>query len=308
MAIKKSSNIGFANRSIMYVPPAGGITQTRVGIEATGGTIEDFTIGGITYRSHSFTTSGSFVISGFYGANTDAELVVAAGGGSATNSSGGAGGGVRYYGAETTAMRTKDGTSLTNLAVGSYTVTVGAGSSAGSGSTGGTSSFVGTNYNISATGGEWGDLIGNGTLYSRAGIYVNEYNSYLAGYGGTTGQYGYNSWWPGGGGSWPQNGAPGNSNSGGPLNGGSGCFFRYIKPGGLVVGGGGGGGNAGGYGANIWQYFDPVGGGFSGGKSGYNADANSGGGAGGRGHTDWAPSGALRSGGSGIVVIRYRIY
>lgn len=300
MAIKKSSLSGFLNRSISYVPgTGGGAAAVRVGLNATGGTIEDFVVDGMTYRSHVFTSSGSFVISSFYAANTDCELVVAGGGGS--NSSGeyypqgAAGGGVKYYGSETGCKRTNDGTALTNLAVGTYTVTVGAGGSAGAKATGGTSSFVGTNYNISAAGGFWTSGFGVGEGYF-SGTYFYEDGYYWLGGSGSYVDAGGQRNGGGGGGSWPDNGST--------QSGGLGCRFRYMRQGGVFLGGGGSGGRQG-YGGSrpIATRFAA---GFSGGLSGASGLPNSAGGAGGA--TSVSGFSSSNAGGSGIVIIKYRIY
>ena len=85
-------------------------------VAATGGTIVDYVSGGFSYRSHTFTTTGSFVVT--VGGLVDV-LVVAGGGGGGGGLSGGGGGGaggLRYSPSFV-------------VGVGSITVTVGTGGS-----------------------------------------------------------------------------------------------------------------------------------------------------------------------------------
>ena len=63
------------------------------GITATGGAIQDYTVGNTSYRAHVFTGSGSFAVTdlGTYGGTI--EYLVVAGGGSGGEDGGGGGGG-----------------------------------------------------------------------------------------------------------------------------------------------------------------------------------------------------------------------
>ena len=117
-------------------------------VTATGGTV---TTNG-NYKIHTFTSSGSFVVSNpgnGAGSNTIEVLIVAGGGGGGTlnlNYSGGGGaGGVLYYGSETSSStsgtpKTPNGSALT-LSATTYSMSVGGGG--GSGSNGGNSSAFG---------------------------------------------------------------------------------------------------------------------------------------------------------------------
>lgn len=124
---------------------------------ATGGTTTDYTVGGINYRSHEFTSSGTFTVTQLGDIPTVDVLVVAGGGGGGSDRAGGGGAG----GFRTT---TQTLTSATG-----YTVTVGAGGpNLSGGSRGGTSSFVGSST-FSATGGGSGDFLAGSYVGATSG-------------------------------------------------------------------------------------------------------------------------------------------
>ena len=60
------------------------------GLTATGGVISDYTVSGTVYRSHIFTSSGTFDVTeiGTFGSNVDFLVVAGGGGGGNANSSG----------------------------------------------------------------------------------------------------------------------------------------------------------------------------------------------------------------------------
>ena len=265
------------------------------------------------YKYHTFTSNGTFVLSG----TKQFDILVVAGGGSGgpsdnSNGGGGGAGGLIMV-------------SNLNLTSGSYPVTVGAGGV--SGASGANSSFASSPaqpWNLTAIGGGYG----GGTHYPQ-GI-PSQYPASSGGSGG--GGTGYPS--DTGGGTGTQSSQPGYSGSSGFGNPG-GSFFGYTADGGGGAGaaatknpsdnqgygglgkqypaftgpligipalsplngyfaGGGGGGYGGG---GIHGGGD--GGAFAPGNAGMN---NSGGGGGGSYNTGTAVGG---SGGSGIVVIRY---
>ena len=112
-----------------------------VGVAATGGTETDITDGGFSYRVHTFTNSGSFVV----GAGGTVEyLVVAGGGGGGKNGGGGGGAG---------GFRTGQ---LTNVAVDTYAITVGTGGAGGAGTSRGTQGNNSIFSTITSTGGGGG--------------------------------------------------------------------------------------------------------------------------------------------------------
>ena len=268
--------------------------NATIGIEATGGTVSN--IAG--YRVHTFTTSGSFQVTGGSG---EVEYLVVAGGGKGGDAGWGGGGG----GA--------GGLLQGNVSVspGTYTVTVGGGGSGSlsryqsGGSSGSNSAISGSGVSITANGGGYGSSAG-GSPYGLPG-----------GDGGSGG---------------------GAAQRDAPKAGGRGIYpgSSYISAarqgydGGWVLGGsdsGGGGGGAGGSGANTTgsggnggiglqsnisgtaiYYAGGGGGGPSasggtggGGNAGVAGTVNSGGGGGGN-QTGYDNQG---NGGSGIVIIRY---
>jgi len=259
-----------------------------VKFSATGGTVAD--AGG--YRIHTFTTSGTFSISGDA---TVAVLVVAGGGGGGAGNGGGGGGGAGglvYNGAKA-------------LTAGSYAVSVGGGGT-------GASSSAGTNGSDSV----FGDITasgGGGGGYSSAGLNGGSGgggNNGLAGgsatqgnsgggtgYGNNGGASNYTSgaFGGGGGGGAGAAGSAGTSSSGG--TGGSGLAYSISGSAVTYSGGGGGGANNGSYGSG-----GSGGGGNGGGTAtGTAGTANTGGGGGGGGEGNRAGG----AGGSGVVIIRY---
>ena len=114
--------------------------------DITGGTVNTFTSGGITYRSHKFTGDGTLVVNSLGTLSTVQLLVVAGGGaGGFGNTSGGGGAGGYIL------------SSSYSLTVGTINVRVGAGGAAntnqfGTGSPGNLSGF----FNVTASGGGGG--------------------------------------------------------------------------------------------------------------------------------------------------------
>ena len=94
------------------------------GIEATGGTITNIQDGGNNYKVHTFTASGSFVVSDLGSLTSNIEYLVVAGGGSGgQNLSGGGGAG----GLRTNLSGHPLAAPSYPVSVGTYTVTIGAG-------------------------------------------------------------------------------------------------------------------------------------------------------------------------------------
>lgn len=121
---------------------------------ATGGTENTYTSGGFTYKSHKFTTSGTFTVTSLGDSPSVDVLVVAGGGGTGFDrrSGGGAGG-----------FRTNTQTLVSTTG---YTVTVGTAGPYNTQTTrGGNSSFVGAST-ITSTGGGSGGVLISGTYYS----------------------------------------------------------------------------------------------------------------------------------------------
>jgi len=233
---------------------------TNVGgtsITATGGTITTFG----NYKVHTFNSSGtSFTITSGSG-NLEVLVIGGGGGGGGSNpsysTSGGGGGGGLVYNPFFVGNP------------GAYSVTVGAGGTAGnssSGGTGGSSSFS----TITAAGGA-------GAALGPAGD-----NGLGGASGGGTGK-----------------GANGGGNQGGA--GGNGTPST-IYNGSTIYYGGGGGGGAGNIGGGAGGAGGGGAGGWDGHTAGYAGTANTGGGGGGSRN-----NGLGGAGGSGIVIVRYLI-
>lgn len=176
-------------------------------MSATGGTENTYSSGGFTYKSHKFTTSGTFTVTTLGDSPSVDVLVVAGGGGGGSDRA--AGGGAGGFRTNTQTLVSATG----------YTVTVGTGGpNDTAGSRGGNSSFAGAST-ISSTGG------GNGGFLS---------GSYFAG----------NSGGSGGGGT--LGAGPGTGNAGGysPVEGYAGGAQTDSIQGGAGGGAGGVGGGS----------------------------------------------------------------
>jgi len=255
-------------------------------MEATGGTVTEITQNSIQYRVHTFTSSGTFEVT----KGGEVEYLVVAGGGGAGTSQGG-GGGAGGYRSSVPREQSGDNTlaepSLI-LSSGVYTVTVGDG---GAGGVSGQDSIFSTITSIGGGRGanrdgnpsEIGGSGGGGSLNrSGASGTANQGNSGGNATGTATG------FATGGGGGASTRGADGSGSGGGV--GGDGIFSSI--DGSSVARAGGGSGE--GYGSV------PTGGGASiggGGDVDQPGAPNTGGGGGSNGS----------AGGSGIVIVRYRI-
>jgi hypothetical protein len=268
-------------------------------IAATGGTI---TYDG-DYKIHTFTANGTFNITQL-GTQQNVETLVIAGGGGGGHPRGGGGGAGGYrFDADLSVTQT------------SYSISVGSGGAGaaydgGQGSDGNNSVF----NTITSTGGGGGagDHTGNNgrTGGSGGGAFAGPGTGGSGNAGSYTPVEGYdggssstNLFASGGGGGAGSVGGPQSGNNAGA--GGSGRISS-ITGSSITRGGGGGGGahGSGGGGAGIPGAGGSGGGGRGGttGAAGYNGTANTGGGGGGGA----ASSGVGRTGGSGIVIIRYR--
>lgn len=181
---------------------------------ATGGTVTEYTSGGITYRVHSFTSSSSLVV---LSATDPFDYLLVGGGGSGGNagSTGGGGGG---------AGQVRTGSLL--LTPQSYTITVGG--AAQNTVAFGLTSVAGNAGNSSGTGGSSGNGFSGG---------VAPTSSSSGGSGGGAGGNGYNGSDNGS----TTTGGPGVSNS---LRTGSAQTYAVGGTGGNYAGGGGGNGDS----------------------------------------------------------------
>ena len=302
-------------------------TITDTPVSATGGTITTYSVGATNYKVHTFTSSGSFVVSQNTTSTTLDILIVAAGGsGGAHGGGGGGAGGMLEYTTQAMAVGTKTvtigggSTSANggNTTVTGFTTAIGGGRgaqynyhAAASGGSGGGTTFIlsySTANGGSGTAGQGNDggdtnwhNIGNHSSAGGGGKAaegdgyqngaVTSYNS-KAGDGGDGKQNNYdnnNYYYAGGGGGAIHYNA--NAGDGGLGGGGGGS----VGSGAAAGAGGGSARNAGGAGA--------VGSSAVGGTGGQ----NTGGGSGGTRKTGSSGYASAAPGGSGIVIIRYEV-
>lgn len=294
---------------------------SNIPISATGGTVSDVTIGGEEYRIHAFESTGTSTFEVVSTGTTDGEvdvLIVAGGGAGTTNGGGGGGAGGLIFSAET-------------VGVGSFTIDVGDGGD-GSVGAGNNSSYSdpgddSTAFGLTALGGGTGSAVtsagssvvdggsgGGGARFdssSEFGIGLQP-NSTDGGFGNDGGRNFTGNAAAAGGGGAGQGGDDSTNNSSG--DGGDGLdysdkFGTSFGENGVFAGGGGGAGYfGGGWNGNIG--FGGLGGGGDGRQSdpnttGMNAINGTGGGGGGGVYDEGGYRGG--DGGSGIVLIRYKI-
>jgi len=289
---------------------------------ATGGTTEEYNLNGKRYKSHTFTSNGTFEVT-TVGDNIDDRnkvdyLIIAGGGGGAgTNANITGAGGAGAGGYRTTVTPTPGNTSPNSkitVTATSYSIIIGAGGAgitgSGAGNKGANSSALG----ITSTGGGTTQHGGGGDQTLKNGG---------SGAGGGIGSFGS----PGGTGisgegrdgglGKPVNSAPRVMGGGGGAgatgenstdvggNGGNG-LNNNLRTGSNETRGGGAGGSA--FSNESTPGFGGSGGGadgVNGANSGKNGTANTGGGASSSGGSTTILSGG--NGGSGIVIIRYEI-
>ena len=270
-------------------------------VEASGSGGTESTAGG--YKYHTFTSSGTFTVTGTLSIDI---LIVAGGGGGGGryNAGGGGAGGMLEYTSQ-------------SASAGSYTITVGAGGAGGAenneGTNGGNSSMSGLSLTTAVGGGGGGSWNHSNNGYAGGGSdggsgggssgYQTTYSTRATGTsgqgndGGVGGTYG-----SGGGGGKSAAGATATANSGN--TGGAGGAGKAWLNGTTYAGGGGGssfdGGGAGGAGGSGGG---GTGGSYSNGSEATNGTANTGGGGGGA--TGYVSNTAGANGGSGIVIVRY---
>jgi hypothetical protein len=267
---------------------------------ANGGTVSTVIENGIRYRVHTFTSSGTLSV--VYPGKMEVLCVAGGGGGSGNfydDGAGGGGGGLIYN------------TDYT-VTTGNKTVTIGAGGTAGTGGLGGTgensvfdslTAFGGGGGGVHrGSGGNGGSGGGSGGAYESTDTTNGGSGTVGQGYnGGTSVHYGYAG--SGGGGA----GEIGGGGQGSFLVGKNGGNGRQISVNGTATYYAGGGGGYGIYGGGT--------GGLGGGGNGGNPSplapiagaVNTGGGGGGGRTVGQTPFVGTVAGGSGIVIVRYRI-
>ena len=276
------------------------VGQQTLPLAATGGIINTYTVNGLDYQSHTFTSSANFVVTN--GGYADVLLVAGGGAGGNWHAGGGGAGGL---------------ISVTELEIlaGTYSIEIGAGGAGGTTEVG-TNGENTTGFTLTAIGGgRGGKYITNPPASGGSGGGGNgtTNTTYNQGADGTSGQgndggngNGNHAGGGGGGaGAAGQNAADAN-NAG---DGGIGLINTYRDGTDIYYAGGGGAGVWGGTGYG-------VGGSGGGGNGSYNNNsnaptpggANTGGGAGGAGSQGNVTSYAAQTtGGSGIVIVRYRV-
>jgi hypothetical protein len=267
---------------------------------ANGGTVSTVIENGIRYRVHTFTSSGTLSV--VYPGKMEVLCVAGGGGGSGNfydDGAGGGGGGLIYN------------TDYT-VTTGNKTVTIGAGGTAGTGGQGGTGENSvfdsltaiggGGGGQHRSSGGNGGSGGGSGGAYESTDTTNGGSGTVGQGYnGGTSVHYGYAG--SGGGGA----GEIGGGGQGSFLVGKNGGNGRQISVNGTATYYAGGGGGYGIYGGGT--------GGLGGGGNGGNPSplapiagaVNTGGGGGGGRTVGQTPFVGTVAGGSGIVIVRYRI-
>jgi hypothetical protein len=246
---------------------------------AVGGIVRDVQLNGLTYRTHTFTSSATLEVIQELTANY---VIVGGGGGGAINNfpgSGGPGGAVNLYIERLTAP-------------GTYTVTIGGGGNGfggtgfGNGTSGVATSIAGSSYTLTSNGGECYGTFQTRTILNSGTTYTGNNAA----------------------------GGSGSGQNGQALNGGAGSAVGSNIVNALVTsgsttygqdigsvyyfGGGGGSGNAG--------LGGPGGGGNGSGAPGGEQQGTTNTGGGGGGGT--TVSGTARSGGSGIIIAYYQIF
>jgi len=278
---------------------SGIITKTAVAVP-TGGTINTYS----GYRSHKFTSSGTFTATALI-SQVDALMVAGGGGGGTDNSGGGGAGGMKVH------------TGI-NVSAQGYSITIGGGGSGSSVSAGDAGPYGSNGSNTSAfgysvTGGGVGASSGGNNAASggSGGGGGNETASATGGSGasgqGTAGGNGANGGGGGGGGKGAagQNGNVRSSGAGG--YGGTGAQNNYATGSNIWYAAGGNGGNENGvYGGQVST--NSIGGvtNTTNSNRATSGTANTGAGGGGSTHTTGANP-AAGDGGSGVVVIRYAV-
>ncbi len=286
--------------AVMLAGAMGLLVESAHGQEpvATGGTVTNYSIGGINYLAHLFTNLGGTNITFTRGGEIEV-LIVAGGGGGGHNGGGGGGaGGVVYADSVTVTNGQSVSITVGDGGTGSTSISVRGGDGENSvfgdliayGGGGGASRDGG---GLAGAGGSGGGGGGGDVGRTTPGPIIVEGQGHVGGAGFSSGG---NSSGGGGGGA----GAPGTagvSQQGG--DGGDGRAFDLSGPLTWYAGGGGGGKtSAGGAGDG----GDGGGGDGAYGSRNHGADNTGGGGGGGSGGT---PSGFGGNGGSGIVIVRY---
>jgi hypothetical protein len=271
------------------------------GITASGGnTIQTYTIDGVNYKSHTFTSSGTFQVTAASSTSAVDVLLVAGGGAGGNDNAGGGGAGGLL-------AQTSVSVSAQN-----YSIVIGSGGARGNSTDGnGSAATSGNNttgFNYTATGGGQGGSAGSANNAGNGGSGGGLQGTEISGSAGTgisgQGNNGGTSNNTGGGGGGGGAGAAGTAaTSTVGATGGNGLNNAYQTGSDIAYAGGGAGGNE----NNV---NTDVSGGTGGGGDSFGNDGTAGSGdinkgAGGAGGTHPGTLGG--NGGSGIVIVRYTI-
>jgi hypothetical protein len=279
---------------------------------ATGGTTLEYNLDGKRYKSHTFTSNGTFTVTtAGNGDRAEMDYLIIAGGGGGGNAGSGVGGGGGAGGFRTT-FGTQGGLGTLDtkptVTATSYGVTIGSGGSGGPSSTNGTNSSVAFTGTPTSTGGGNGGMFSPGSGGSGGGGRAGG-----SGGAGTVNQ-GFNG---GSGGTGLGGGGGGAGVIGGNIvgvvsgNGGNG-LNSLIRTGSNEIRGGGGTGAISQRNNSTGRTRGTPGLGGGGnsegnGQTGFAGTVNTGGGGGGGGVDLNNVSYNGGAGGSGIVIIRYEI-
>jgi hypothetical protein len=322
----KPTAIGANKNNILDLNSFGTSASTTVGIWlgqsafepiiASGGTVAEILVGGVTYKVHTFNSSGTLSVTSLGSTNYADYLIVAGGGGGGGYFSGGGGG---AGGLITSVSGASSGggagpSSMVNLGISNYTVVVGIGGTGGNGfattdgANGGNSSFAGiisiggggggSGARSAISGGSGGGGGGNGGTGASG--------QSGQGFSGGNGLAFSERYGAGGGGGAGSAGQNGNTSTSGAA--GIGVISSINGNASYYAGGGGAGTHTG---TDSTRTLGGLGGGGDGGlgggnNSGFPGIANTGGGGGGATYQN--NTGALGgNGASGIVIIRYPI-
>jgi hypothetical protein len=282
---------------------------TVVYTAATGGTTNDYDSSGKRFRSHTFTSNGTFTVT-TVGDNIDDRnkvdyLIIAGGGAGGGDGQGGGGGAGGYRTTVGTSGADSSAESKVTVTAQGYSITIGAGGAIAepNGNPGVASSALGVSTvggggggGFGTNGGTGGSGGGGGGSQSSAGS--GGTGTALEGRNGGNGALGTGNNPRSGGGGGGASNAGANASAGTAGNGGDG-LANLLRTGSNETRAGGGGG-----GKRFIEGTDGTGGAGGGGNGGSSATANTGGGGGGGNLGENDTAGA---GGSGIVVIRYEI-
>jgi hypothetical protein len=306
------------NSDLGYIEVYDGTEWKIAGFLAEGGDVTTITDGGVTYKVHTFTSSGTFNV--LAGSAEVEYLVVAGGGGGGCANGGGAGGGAGGYRSSVIGESSGGGASAESTLIvtpQSYTVTIGAGGTGGAITGEGLKGNPGSNSvfgSITSLGGGYGggdDSRPGGSGGSGGGAARDN----LTAGTGTSGQ-GYSGGASGGsnaGGGGGGAGGVGTNGVGNQTGGDGGIGVQSLITGTATYRAGGGGGGS----ETPVSAADAGAGGLGGGGAGGAAGsvgtiptpgtANTGGGGGGSGDFNSGGNYPGQNGGSGVVIIRYKI-